>query len=103
MCRRRAARPILPSSATATKYWSWVRLTRSILSRAFGSALIPERYWTPAGAALHNRRMRVTILGEAEREGMRRAGRIAAATLATVGSALRAGMTTREIDVLVRH
>lgn len=48
-------------------------------------------------------RMRVTILDEHERAGMRRAGRLAAATLAAVGAALRAGMTTADIDRLVRR
>jgi methionyl aminopeptidase len=45
----------------------------------------------------------VTLLGPKERAGMHRAGRAAAATLARVGRALRAGMTTAEIDRLVRE
>ena len=38
-----------------------------------------------------------------EVEALRKAGRAAAATLGTVGAALRAGMTTRDIDLLVRR
>lgn len=47
--------------------------------------------------------MATEILGAAEIECMRRAGRTAAATLAFVGSQLRAGMSTAEIDRLVRQ
>ncbi len=45
----------------------------------------------------------VEILGPREMAGLRRAGEAAAATLAHVGRQLRAGMTTAEIDVLVRE
>ncbi len=47
--------------------------------------------------------MAIEILGAAPIECMRRAGRTAAATLAFVGSQLRAGMSTAEIDRLVRQ
>jgi methionyl aminopeptidase len=50
----------------------------------------------------HGARMPVTILSPVERDRMRRAGRAAAATLAHVGSQLVPGMTTAEIDRLVR-
>lgn len=46
--------------------------------------------------------MPITILSPVERERMRRAGRAAAATLAYVGARLTPGMTTAEIDRLVR-
>jgi len=46
--------------------------------------------------------MGITILSLAERDRMRRAGRAAAATLAYVGARLVPGMTTAEIDRLVR-
>ncbi|HSN29496.1 MAG TPA: M24 family metallopeptidase, partial [Kofleriaceae bacterium] len=46
--------------------------------------------------------MAITILSPHERERMRRAGRAAAATLAYVGARLAPGMTTAEIDRLVR-
>lgn len=46
--------------------------------------------------------MAITILSPAECERMRRAGRAAAATLAYVGARLAPGMTTAEIDRLVR-
>lgn len=47
--------------------------------------------------------MAIYVLSEFEIERMRRAGRAAAATLAYVGSRLRAGMSTAEIDRLVRQ
>lgn len=47
--------------------------------------------------------MAIEILGAAPIECMRRAGRTAAETLAFVGSQLRAGMSTAEIDRLVRQ
>ena len=50
----------------------------------------------------HGARMAVTILSPVECDRMRRAGRAAAATLAYVGARLAPGMTTEEIDRLVR-
>jgi methionyl aminopeptidase len=47
--------------------------------------------------------MAIEILAAAQIERMRRAGRIAAETLAFVGSQLRIGMSTHEIDQLVRQ
>jgi methionyl aminopeptidase len=47
--------------------------------------------------------MAVEILSDSEIERMRRAGRAAAATLAYVGARLRPGMSTAEIDRLVRE
>jgi methionyl aminopeptidase len=47
--------------------------------------------------------MAVEILSASEIERMRRAGQAAAQTLAFVGSRLRAGMSTAEIDRLVRE
>ena len=47
--------------------------------------------------------MAIEILSGAEIERMRRAGRAAAETLAYVGTQLRPGMTTAEIDRLVRE
>jgi methionyl aminopeptidase len=44
----------------------------------------------------------IPILNASEIERMRQAGRVAARTLAFVGSELRAGMTTADIDRLVR-
>ena len=46
--------------------------------------------------------MAITLLSAAEFERMRRAGRAAAATLAYVGARLAPGMTTAEIDRMVR-
>ncbi len=45
----------------------------------------------------------VEILGPREIEAMRRAGRAAAATLDVVAAALCPGMTTADIDALVRE
>lgn len=50
----------------------------------------------------HGARVAITILSPLERDRLRRAGRAAAATLAHVGARLVAGMTTAEIDRLVR-
>lgn len=50
----------------------------------------------------HGARMAITLLSAIERDRMRRAGRAAAATLAYVGARLAPGMTTAEIDRLVR-
>jgi len=47
--------------------------------------------------------MAIEILSPSEIERMRRAGRVAAETLAFVGSQLRAGMSTADIDRLVRE
>jgi len=46
--------------------------------------------------------MAIEILGTAEAEAMRRAGKVAAATLAMVGSRIAAGVSTGEIDAWVR-
>lgn len=54
------------------------------------------------GGGSHGARMAITILSPAERDRMRRAGRAAAATLAYVGARLAPGMTTAEIDRMVR-
>jgi methionyl aminopeptidase len=50
----------------------------------------------------HGAYMAVTILSRVEVDRMRRAGRAAAATLAYVGARLVPGMTTAEIDRMVR-
>lgn len=47
--------------------------------------------------------MAIEILGPPQIERMRRAGRVAAETLAFVGAQLRAGMSTADIDRLVRE
>ena len=47
--------------------------------------------------------MAIEILSPAQIERMRRAGRVAAETLAFVGAQLRAGMSTADIDRLVRE
>jgi methionyl aminopeptidase len=47
--------------------------------------------------------MTIELYGAHERDKLRAAGRVAAETLAYVGAQLRAGMSTRDIDVLVRE
>lgn len=51
---------------------------------------------------LHESGVAIEILSASQIERMRRAGRVAAETLAFVGSQLRAGMSTADIDRLVR-
>ena len=47
--------------------------------------------------------MTIELYGPRELLALRRAGQVAASTLAFVGGQLRAGMTTRDIDLLVRE
>jgi methionyl aminopeptidase len=61
-----------------------------------------EKVLDGGGLRSHGARMAITILSPVERDRMRRAGRAAAATLAYVGARLAPGMTTAEIDRLVR-
>ena len=51
----------------------------------------------------HARRVQIERLGRRQRTPMRLAGRVAAETLRWVGAQLRAGMTTAEVDRLVRE
>jgi methionyl aminopeptidase len=67
-----------------------------------GAAIESEKVLDRTRSPAHGARMGITILSPLERERMRRAGRAAAATLAYVGARLRPGMTTAEIDRLVR-
>jgi methionyl aminopeptidase len=62
-----------------------------------------KRYWIRDARLAHSWAMAIEILSAPEIERMRRAGRVAAATLAFVGARLRAGMSTAEIDRLVRE
>jgi methionyl aminopeptidase len=61
-----------------------------------------EKVLDGGDSGLQGARMAITILSPAEYDRMRRAGRAAAATLAYVGARLVPGMTTAEIDRLVR-
>lgn len=63
----------------------------------------PKRYWTVGSRSRHDAAMAIEILSLSQIERMRRAGRVSAETLALVGSQLRAGMSTAEIDRLVRE
>jgi methionyl aminopeptidase len=64
---------------------------------------MPKRYWTPRVAHASTSRVSIEIFGDAEIAKLRRAGAIAAATLAHVGERLRAGVTTADIDTWVRE
>jgi methionyl aminopeptidase len=66
------------------------------------SGIESEKVLDAGGGRPHGARMAITILSPGERDRMRRAGRAAAATLAYVGARLTPGMTTAEIDRLVR-
>ena len=61
-----------------------------------------EKVLDGVGGGAHGACVAITILAPGELECMRRAGRAAAATLAYVGARLAPGMTTAEIDRLVR-
>jgi methionyl aminopeptidase len=65
---------------------------------------MPNRHWTRTRCADTLRAtMAVTIHEGTEIEGLRRAGAVAAATLAHVAARVQAGMSTAEIDALVRE
>lgn len=61
-----------------------------------------EKVLDRADTRSHGACVAITILSALEQDHMRRAGRAAAATLAYVGARLVPGMTTAEIDRLVR-
>lgn len=60
-------------------------------------------YWPAGASARHVRRMSIAILREHEVARMRRAGQVAAATLACVGARLKPGIRTSDIDRWVRE
>ncbi len=64
---------------------------------------MPKRYWTPSVARVSTSQVSIEILGDAEIAKLRRAGVIAAATLAHVAERLCAGITTADIDTWVRE
>jgi methionyl aminopeptidase len=66
------------------------------------AAIESEKVLDGGDGGLQGADVAITILSAAERERMRRAGRAAAATLAYVGARLVPGMTTAEIDRMVR-
>lgn len=68
----------------------------------FGAGIEIEKVLDATRRRSHGARMAITILSPVERDRMRRAGRAAAATLAYVGARLAPGMTTAEIDRMVR-
>jgi methionyl aminopeptidase len=63
---------------------------------------MPKRYWTLRVARARTSKVSIEIFNDAEITKLRRAGAVAAATLAHVGERLRAGITTAEIDSWVR-
>jgi methionyl aminopeptidase len=64
---------------------------------------MPKRYWTLQVARANRSKVSIEIFSEAEIAKLRRAGAIAAATLAHVGERLCAGITTADIDTWVRE
>src|ERR1043165_898742 len=101
MRSRSAARVTCCSSATATKYCNWCKLITPIMPQA-AAGIESEKVLDGGDPGLHGAPMAITILSLVERDRMRRAGRAAAATLAYIGARLAPGMTTAEIDRLVR-
>ena len=67
-----------------------------------GAGIESEKVLDRSAARTQGARMGITILSPLERDRMRRAGRAAASTLAYIAARLRPGMTTAEIDRLVR-
>jgi methionyl aminopeptidase len=101
MWSRSAARVTCCSSATATKYRNCWRLIAVIVPEA-ATGIESQEVLDGADPGPHGARMAITILSHIERDRMRRAGRAAASTLAYVGARLAPGMTTAEIDRMVR-
>ena len=87
---REAHRSIVPVAAQQIK----VQRHGTPDQKGIGSSEVVRGIW---------RLMAIEILSSSEIERMRRAGRMAAETLAFVGSQLRPGMSTAEIDRLVRE
>jgi len=67
-----------------------------------GAVIESEKVLDGRGEKSHGAGMAIAILSASERDRMRRVGRAAAATLEYVGARLAPGMTTAEIDRLVR-
>lgn len=62
-----------------------------------------ETVWAAPSGATHTRSVSVERLSPSQQARLRAAGRVAAETLAHVGAQLRAGMSTADIDRLVRE
>ncbi len=99
-CRRASPRHCTPAGVVAL-----ASMGRQPSSRAACSV---NKFARPSGllAALPGRvrypLRTVTIGGRKDLEGLRRAGRVAARCLARMGEAVRAGMTTAELDLVGR-
>ncbi len=65
--------------------------------------VIPKGYWTRPPADGHAPGMNVELFGPREVPRLRRAGQVAAATLAHVGARIAEGITTADIDAWVRE
>jgi methionyl aminopeptidase len=64
---------------------------------------MPKRYWTRGRESPQHRTVAIEIHGAREIEGLRRAGKVAAETLAAVTARVRAGVSTAQIDAWVRE
>ena len=64
---------------------------------------MPKRYWTLRVGRASTAKVSIEIFNDAEIAKLRRAGTIAAATLAHVAERLRPGITTADIDAWVRE
>lgn len=73
-------------------------------SRTVGVHLvIPKRYWRGGRSLRHRRDMSIELFGPNTHPALRRAGRVAAATLQHVAGRVRAGITSAQIDAWVRE
>lgn len=77
--------------------------TRHNTGKRQGAARQIKRVLDQTSTVAHYGEVPIELLGPTQLERMRRAGRAAAETLAYVGSRLRPGMSTAEIDHLVRE
>jgi len=64
---------------------------------------MPKRYWTRRTVDSHAPRMNVEIFGPRDLPRLRRAGQVAAETLAHVAARIAPGITTADIDTWVRE
>ncbi|MDX2051897.1 MAG: type I methionyl aminopeptidase [Polyangiaceae bacterium] len=62
-----------------------------------------NRYWTRPLCSGQTQRVSIYIHSGLERQALRRAGRVAAATLAAIGERIAPGITTAQIDEWVRQ
>ena len=75
---------------------------RQAHARELSTRVRSKRYWIDARAVEQSGGMAIELLGAADVEAMRRAGRAAAASLAAVAARIAPGASTADIDAWVR-